>query len=262
MESGATSRLSRTLILACGWLGLLFLLAPLLITFPVSVTTQRYLSMPSDGISFQHYTKLLTDLRWSHSIVTSLVIACLTTLCATALGTLCAIGLWRLNSRFTHYLRILILAPLIVPPIVNALAFYRSWIDLKWLDSIGGVVVAHTIVCIPLVLITVSTSLSGFDRRIEQAARSLGASPPTVLRRIVIPNAMPGILSGAAFSFVTSWDEVVVVLFITSRQVSTLPVVIWTSLTERVDPAVAAISVVMIVVTLVAVLVRLAASKT
>jgi putative spermidine/putrescine transport system permease protein len=148
-----------------------------------------------------------------------------------------------------------------VPPIVNALAFYRSWIDLKWLDSIGGVVVAHTIVCLPLVLITVSTSLSGFDRRIEQAARSLGASPLTVLRRIVVPNALPGIFSGAAFSFVTSWDEVVVVLFITSRQVTTLPVVIWTSLTERVDPAVAAISVVMIVATLAAVLVRLASSR-
>jgi putative spermidine/putrescine transport system permease protein len=234
MEVAATSRLSRTLILACGWIGLLFLLAPLLVTFPVSVTTQRYLSMPDDGISFQHYAKLLTDVRWSQSIVTSLIIAGLTTLCATVLGTLCAIGLWRLNSRFTHYLRIMILAPLIVPPIVNALAFYRSWIDLKWLDSIGGVVVAHTIVCLPLVLITVSTSLSGFDRRI---------------------------FSGAAFSFVTSWDEVVVVLFITSRQVTTLPVVIWTSLTERVDPAVAAISVVMIVATLAAVLVRLASSR-
>lgn len=261
MEIAATSRLSRTLILACGWIGLLFLLAPLLVTFPVSVTTQRYLSMPDNGISFQHYAKLLTDVRWSQSIVTSLIIAGLTTLCATVLGTLCAIGLWCLNSRFTHYLRIMILAPLIVPPIVNALAFYRSWIDLKWLDSIGGVVVSHTIVCLPLVLITVSTSLSGFDRRIEQAARSLGASPLTVLRRIVVPNALPGILSGAAFSFVTSWDEVVVVLFITSRQVTTLPVVIWTSLTERVDPAVAAISVVMIVATLAAVLVRLASSR-
>ncbi len=262
METGNAPRPGRMLVLTCGWLGLLFLLAPLLVTFPVSLTTQRYLSMPTDGISFEHYAKLISDLRWSQSIITSLGIAVLTTICATVLGTLCAIGLWRINSRLTHYVRILILAPLIVPPIVNALAFYRTWIDLKWLDSIGGVVVAHTVLCIPLVLITVSTSLSGFDRRIEQAARSLGAEPFTVLRRIVVPNIAPGILSGAAFSFVTSWDEVVVVLFLTSRQVVTLPVVIWSSLTERVDPAVAAISVVMIVATLIAVLFRLAFSKT
>ncbi|MGM3371808.1 ABC transporter permease, partial [Escherichia coli] len=93
-------------------------------------------------------------------------IATLTTIFATLFGTLCAIGLWRLNSRLTRYLRVMILAPLIVPPIVHALAFYRTWIDLNWLDTLMGVVVAHTVVCIPLVLITVSTSLSGFDRRL------------------------------------------------------------------------------------------------
>jgi putative spermidine/putrescine transport system permease protein len=257
----ARPRPSRFVVLALGWLGLLFLLAPLVVVFPVSLTPERYLSMPTNGISFQHYAKLVTDLRWSQSILTSLAIAALTTVAATVLGTLCAIGLWRLNSRLTRYLRILILAPLIVPPIVHALAFYRTWIDLNWLDTLLGVVVAHTVICIPLVLITVSTSLSGFDRRLEQAARSLGANPFTVLRRIVIPNIAPGILSGAAFSFVTSWDEVVAVLFLTSRKVVTLPIVIWNSLTERVDPAVAAVSAVMILATLLVVAVRLSLKK-
>lgn len=261
MEAADRPRLGRYLVLACGWLGLIFLLAPLAVVFPVSLTPERYLSMPTTGISFQHYAKLVTDLRWSHSILTSLAIAALTTVFATLFGTLCAIGLWRLNSRLTRYLRVMILAPLIVPPIVHALAFYRTWIDLNWLDTLMGVVVAHTVVCIPLVLITVSTSLSGFDRRLEQAARSLGASPFTVLRRIVVPNIAPGILSGAAFSFVTSWDEVVAVLFLTSRKVVTLPIVIWNSLTERVDPAVAAVSAVMILATLVAVAIRLVLRK-
>ncbi|MBN8940191.1 MAG: ABC transporter permease [Rhizobiales bacterium] len=261
MDVADRPRLGRYLVLACGWLGLLFLLAPLAVVFPVSLTPERYLSMPTTGISFQHYAKLITDLRWSHSILTSLAIAALTTVFATLFGTLCAIGLWRLNSRLTRYLRVMILAPLIVPPIVHALAFYRTWIDLNWLDTLMGVVVAHTVVCIPLVLITVSTSLSGFDRRLEQAARSLGAPPFTVLRRIVVPNIAPGILSGAAFSFVTSWDEVVAVLFLTSRKVVTLPIVIWNSLTERVDPAVAAVSAVMILATLAAVAIRLVLRK-
>ncbi|MCZ0738037.1 ABC transporter permease [Phreatobacter sp. AB_2022a] len=261
MTAADRPRPGRPVILALGWLGLIFLLAPLAVVFPVSLTPERYLSMPSGGVSFQHYAKLVTDLRWSSSILTSLAIAALTTVFATALGTLCAIGLWRLGGTWTRYLRIMILAPLIVPPIVHALAFYRTWIDLNWLDTLMGVVVAHTIICIPLVLITVSTSLSGFDRRLEQAARSLGAPPATVLRRIVLPNIAPGILSGAAFSFVTSWDEVVAVLFLTSRKVVTLPIVIWNSLTERVDPAVAAVSAVMILATLAAVVARLVAGK-
>lgn len=250
-------RISGTIVLGLGWLGLLFLVAPLSVVIPVSLTPERYLSFPSDGISFQHYVKLVQDLRWSQSIVTSLIIALLTTIFATLVGTLCAIGLWRLSSRLTQYLRLIIMAPLIVPPIVHALAFYRLWIDLDWLDTLHGVIIAHTVICIPLVVITVSTSLSGFDRRLENAARSLGAPPLLTLRRIILPNILPGVFSGAAFAFITSWDEVVVVLFITSRQVSTLPLVIWSSLTERVDPAVAAVSTVMIAVTLAVVLVRL-----
>ncbi|MGF7159566.1 putative spermidine/putrescine transport system permease protein [Rhodoligotrophos appendicifer] len=258
MDVAGPPRLSRTIVLALGWLGLIFLLAPLAVVFPVSLTPERYLSMPSGSISFQHYAKLLSDIRWSQSILTSLWIAILTTIAATTLGTFCAIGLWRLNARFTQYIRILLFAPLIVPPIVHALAFYRTWIDLKWLDTIAGVVVAHTILCIPLVLITVATSLSGFDRRIEQAARSLGASNLTVLRRIIVPNIAPGVAAGAAFSFVTSWDEVISVIFLTSRNVVTLPVVIWNSLSERVDPAVAAVSAVMVLVTVAIVIVRFA----
>ncbi|WP_342639975.1 ABC transporter permease [Rhodoligotrophos ferricapiens] len=254
-------RASRLVIITFGWLGVVFLLAPLIVVFPVSLTPERYLSMPADGISFQHYAKLLSDPRWSQSILTSLWIAILTTIAATALGTLCAIGLWRLNARITQYLRVLLFAPLIIPPIVHALAFYRTWIDLNWLDTITGVVIAHTILCIPLVLITVSTSLSGFDRRIEQAARSLGASNWTVLRRVIAPNIMPGIFAGAAFSFVTSWDEVISVIFLTSRAVVTLPIVIWNSLSERVDPAVAAVSAAMILVTMAVVALRLAASS-
>lgn len=248
---------ARAMVLLVGWAAIVFLIAPILVVLPVSVTPETYLSLPTDSISFRHYAKLVQDPRWSGGIVTSFGIAVLTALCSTVLGTLCATGLWRLSPSVAGVIRSLILWPLIVPPVVHALAFYRTWIDLGWIDTPIGVVVAHTLIATPLVVITVSTSLAGVDRRIEDAARSLGASPLLALRRVVLPSIWPGVLSGAAFAFVTSWDEVVVALFITGRKVSTLPLVIWSSLTERVDPAVAAASSIMIGLTLLLLLVRL-----
>ena len=161
------------------WAGVLFLIAPLLVVIPVSFTPERYLSFPSEALSFRHYETLLFDRRWSGGILTSLLIASITTVLSVVIGTLCAVGMWRIGGSRMQLLRLLILAPLIVPSIVHALAFYKSWIDLGWLDTVWGVIVAHTTICVPLVMITVSAALSGFDHRLEYAARSLGARPLT-----------------------------------------------------------------------------------
>lgn len=243
------------------WAGVLFLVAPLLVVIPVSFTPERYLSFPSEALSLRHYETLIFDRRWSGGIVTSLVIAGITTALSVVIGTLCAVGMWRIGGRRMQLLRLMILAPLIVPSIVHALAFYKSWIDLGWLDTIWGVIVAHTTICVPLVMITVSASLSGFDHRLEYAARSLGARPVTVLRRIILPNILPGVVSGGVFAFITSWDEIIVILFITARKVRTLPQTIWSSIMERVDPAVAAISTVMIATTLAVVVIKLTLAR-
>lgn len=251
MILSSSNREGRRLVLVGGWTVIAFLVAPILVVLPVSLTPESYLSIPTDTVSLRHYAKLVQDPRWLGGIVTSFGVAATTALAATVLGTLCAAGLWRLTPRVAGLIRASIFWPLVVPPIVHALALYRTWIDLGWLDTAFGLVVAHTLIAIPLVVVTVSTSLSGLDRRIEDAARSLGASPLLTLRRVVLPNIWPGVLSGAAFAFIASWDEVVVALFITSRTVTTLPLVIWSSLNERVDPAVAAASSVMIASTLV-----------
>ncbi|WP_119270182.1 ABC transporter permease [Taklimakanibacter deserti] len=243
------------------WAGVLFLIAPLLVVIPVSFTPERYLSLPSDALSLRHYETLIFDRRWSGGILTSLLIASVTTLLSVVIGTLCAVGMWRIGGRSMQLLRLMILAPLIVPSIVHALAFYRTWIDLGWLDTVWGVIVAHTTICVPLVMITVSAALSGFDYRLEYAARSLGARPFTVLWRIILPNIVPGVVSGGVFAFITSWDEIITVLFITARKVRTLPQTIWSSIMERVDPAVAAVSTVMIALTLAAVIIRLTLAK-
>jgi len=167
-----------------------------------------------------------------------------------SLGTLAAYGCWRLSSRLAGFVRALMLLPLIVPSIVHAVGFFRMWIDLDLLDSFTGVILAHTITSLPYVVITVSASLAGLDVRLEQAARSLGASLAQTLRLVVIPNIMPGVLSGAVFAFVHAWDEVVVLLFITSRHVYLLSRAIWDGVNENVDPTIAAIATLMILLTL------------
>ena len=138
-----------------------------------------------------------------------------------------------------------------VPPIISAMAFYRWWVPLGLIDSYLGIILAHAILAIPMVVITVSAALANFDLRLEQASRSLGASLPTTLRRVILPVIRPGILAGAIFAFILSWDEIVVTLFISKFDVFTLPRRLWNGMRENTDPTVAAAAVVLICITLV-----------
>jgi putative spermidine/putrescine transport system permease protein len=142
------------------------------------------------------------------------------------------------------------LMPIIVPSIVHALGFYRMWIDLRLLDTFTGVVLVHVVTGFPYVVITVSTTLATFDPRLEQAARNLGASMSQTLRLVIVPCIIPGILAGAVFAFVHSWDELVVLLFITSRKLYLLPRAIWAGINENVDPTIAAVATVLMLATL------------
>jgi putative spermidine/putrescine transport system permease protein len=242
------------LLVTAAWATLGFLLLPALVALPVSLTPKRFLSLPEGGISFRHYEDLLTSDAWLASALQSFVIAAAAAFIATLIGTLCAIGLWRISSKFSELLRAVLLLPLIIPPIISAMAFYRAWIALHLLDSYAGVILAHAILATPIVLITVSASLANFDLRLEQASRSLGASLSTTVRRVILPGIRPGILAGAIFAFILSWDEVVAVLFIASFRIYTLPRRIWDGIRENTDPAVAAAAVVLIAITLLAML--------
>jgi len=166
-------------------------------------------------------------------------------------GTLLAVAAWRLDRRATQLLSALMLLPLIVPSIVYAIGLYRyfGWWDL--LDRFAGVVIAHGVTGIPYVVITVSAALASFDPRLEQAARGMGASLGQVLRWVILPRIMPGVVSGAIFAFIHSWDELIIVLFIASRDVFTLPRRIWDGLNENLDPAMAAVAVLLVGMTLV-----------
>lgn len=239
----------RCLVLGAGWLIIAYLVLPMLVVFPVSLTDRYYLSLPQDQISFEHYGNFFTSDEWLSATWQSFAIGISASLVAMVLGSLCAIGCWRISSRASEVVRALMLTPIIVPAIVHALAFYRLWIELGLLDSYLGVVLAHALIGLPYVVITVSTCLANFDPRLEQAARSLGASLGQTVRYVIAPITMPGVLSGGAIAFAISFDDIVVVLFITSRYIYTLPKRIWNGIQDHLDPTIAVVASLLIVLT-------------
>jgi putative spermidine/putrescine transport system permease protein len=238
------------------WIVLLFLVLPITIVVPVSFTPQRYISLPGAELSLRHYETLVTDPTWARSVGDSLIVALSAAALAVLLGSACAIGCWRLSTRLSDAIRMVMLAPMIVPAIVHALGFYQAWVGFGLIDTYAGLILAHAMKGTPYVVITVSAALANVDLRLEQAARNLGASVWQTLRRVIVPCAMPGILAGALFAFMTSWDEIVVNLFVTSRNVYTLPRKIWDGIQDNVSPSVAAVATILIALTLAALAAR------
>lgn len=242
------------------WAALLFLIAPVFVVVPVSLTPTTYLAFPTEGLSLRHYAELITNPDWYKAFWQSLVVAIFATMLATMVGTAAAIGAAKLSSGWASATRLVAILPLVIPPVISALALYRGSVLVGLFDTWPGTITAHAILAIPYVFITVSAALSRIDPAIEMAARSLGADWMTAQRRAVLPNLRPGILAGAVFAFVTSWDELVVTLFITSRSIFTMPRQMWDGIRENISPAVAAVAVVLFVFSLVCLLLAQLAS--
>ncbi|MFC3126488.1 ABC transporter permease [Pseudoroseomonas globiformis] len=231
------------------WMTAIYLIVPVTIVIPVSLTDQRFLSLPQEGLSLQHYAALLGSEAWRGAIGQSFLIALASTALAVIAGTLCSVGFWRIGRRSTELLRAVMLLPIIIPSIVYAVGLYRSYALAGLLDSFVGVVLAHGVTGIPYVVVTVSTALAAFDPRLEQASRGMGATLWQTLRWVIIPRILPGIVSGGIFAFIHSWDELLIVLFIASRNVFTLPRKIWDGINENMDPAMAAVAVLLVMLT-------------
>ena len=248
----------KTIPKAFAWLLLAFLFVPVLVVIPVSLTDRDYLSLPKDGLSMVHFQSLLNwRAGWMPSILTSLGIAVASSIVATAVSTAYAIGAWVYIGRWPSLLRVILLSPLIVPPIIYAVGMVRMWSKLSLLDTWIGVTIVHVVLAMPLAVLAIGTSLANLDPRLVQAARSLGARPPTIFAKVILPNILPGVFAGAVLAFISSWDEITVTLFITSRRIVTLPRQIWTSIADSVDPALAAIAAVMLIVTILGLLARM-----
>ncbi len=244
-----------------------FLLLPLLAVVPVSFTPARVLSMPHGAWSWRHYRELLDDPDWLAAIWLSLRVGVLSSLIATVLAAAFAIGLWMSQPRFAGLLVGFVLLPMVVPPVVSAITLYFLLTSVSAVagdfgyDTFAGVVLAHAVMTAPFAVVLILVALGQLDRRIDLAARGLGASVATRVAWVIVPNIGFGLVSALLLCFVLSWDEIGVTLFITSVNAITLPRLMWMGLRDNVDPAVASLSVILIVVTVCALLLRLAARR-
>ncbi len=231
-----------------------WLVLPTLVIVPISFNSAPSLDFPPKGWSLQWYEKFFTDPTWLRALGNTLQIALLTTVVATTLGILAALGLAKLRFKGKALLENYFLMPMIVPGIVIAIGLYSLFLKMGLLGTILGFVFAHTVLALPLVIVNVMASLQGVDPRLEQASASLGAGRARTFFSVTLPLIVPGVTAGALFAFVTSFDEIVLSLFIQNPYLQTLPVKIFTSMTQTTDPTVAAVAVITMLTSIVIIL--------
>lgn len=247
------------MLAAFGALVVFFLFAPMLIIIPMSISNTETIQFPPDGFTLRWYENVFSDPKWSTAITNSLVVATATALIASTLGTLAALGVRRSRFIGRRALVALLLSPLAVPLVIIAVGMYFVYVRWKITGTAPGLVIADVCLTIPFVVISVLASLTTLDANLEHAALNLGASRWQTFRRITLPLILPGVLAGALFAFIQSWDEVVVSQFLTNATFRTLPVQMWGQIRTQIDPTIAAVATTLLVVTtgLILVIVRL-----
>jgi putative spermidine/putrescine transport system permease protein len=228
---------------------LIFLALPVLIVAALSFSSASYLTFPPPAFGIRWYRAYLGSREWLASTWLSLAVAACVVALSTVLGTLAALGLARLPRVMRATLGALILSPLIVPGIVVAIGVYYVFARFRLVGTPAGLVLAHTCLAVPFVVISVSASLAGLDARLEQAALSLGATPWGTFRQVTLPLIRPGVLIGALLAFITSFDELIVALFLSGSGAITLPRRMWDDLRFAIDPTIASVSTLTIVLT-------------
>ncbi len=237
--------------IALGTLVVVFLVAPILAILPLAFTDSVFLSYPVQGFSGRWFEELMFNDAWRRSIVNSLMIGSGATVIATVLGTMAALGLRGDRVPLAGLWRTSFILPMVVPPVVLGVGMQILYVRLGLASTYLGVMIAHAVLAIPFVVVTVSTSLAGIDRAIERSALSLGASPSRTFLSVTLPLAMPGVVSGAVFAFAISLDEVILTLFVAGPDQRTLARQMFSTIRENISPAVASAALVLIVGTLV-----------
>ncbi|MGH7153115.1 MAG: ABC transporter permease [Acetobacteraceae bacterium] len=229
---------------------IVFLIAPILVPIPLSFNSGAFFTFPLAGVSLRWYRDVLGPGNWRTGIEHSLLIAAATTIAATLLGTLAAIGLASPRLPARRAVAALLISPLAVPVVITAVGTYLFYAPLGLASTFQGIILAHTILASPFVVVTVGASLAGFDHAMMRAAASCGARPLLAFRRVMLPLILPGVLSGAAFAFVASFDEVVVALFLAGAPQRTLPMVMFIGLREQLSPAITAAATLMMAISI------------
>lgn len=219
---------------------LAYLVVPIVAVMPLSFSSDSFLQYPIPGWSSRWYVDFFTSPQWVPALRNSLMVGIATTFLATPLGTLAAIGVVRLGPRLRPLILSILIAPLVVPGIVAAIGMYFAFAPLGLTNSYVGLVLAHTAVATPFVVIVVAAALEGFDPNLIRAGLSLGAGPMTVYFRIVLPLIGPAVAAGAIFAFATSFDEVIISLFIAGPTQRTLPLQMFDGVREQISPTITA----------------------
>ena len=226
-----------------------FLVAPIIVIVPLSFNAEPYftftegmLHLDPDAYSFRWYREIVENEAWTRSLINSLVIGASATVLATVLGTLAALGLSSPAMPARRLVMGLLISPMVTPVIISAAGMFFFYSSIGLGQTHLGLILAHTALGIPFVVITVTATLSGFDRNLTRAAASLGAGPVVAFRKVQLPLIAPGVVSGALFAFATSFDEVVVVLFMAGIEQRTIPRQMWAGIREQISPAILAVA--------------------
>ena len=244
-------RFWRVVLYVMSALVLFFLMAPILAIIPLSFNSGTFLTYPLDGLSLRWYHEFINSVQWTRALKNSFIIGLSSAALATVLGTMAALGLTRADFRGKGLVMAILLSPMIVPVVITAVGFYFFFAPLGLTASYTGLIMAHTALGTPFVVITVSATLQGFDVSLARAAASLGANPVVTFFRVILPLIAPGVFSGTLFAFATSFDEVVVVLMVAGPEQRTLPREMFSGLRENISPTITAVATIMILVSVV-----------
>ena len=236
----------------CGMV-FIFLIAPLIVIIPLSFNVEPYftftpamMSLDPDAFSLRWYQDIIDNEQWLQSAKNSIIIATAATLIATTLGTLAALGLSQPYMPYRSIAMAVLISPMIVPVIISAAGMFFFYSKIGLAQTMPGLILAHAALGTPFVVITVTATLIGFDHSLTRAAASLGATPVTTFFKVILPLVTPGMISGALFAFITSFDEVVVVFFLAGFEQRTIPRQMWAGIREQISPTILAVATLMV----------------
>ena len=221
---------------------LLYVIMPMLAIVPLSFNAEPFFSYPIRKFSLRWYEEFFHSAQWMLALKNSLTIASAVVVLATVLGTLAALGLTLAAFPMKSVVVGLLISPMMVPHIITGVGLFFFFASLNLVNTRVGLILAHTLVATPFVVMTVSVTLANFNVNLIRAASNLGAGPLTVFRRIILPLILPGVLSGALFAFVASFDELIITILLAGSETRTLPRQIWSGVREEVSPVITAVA--------------------
>ena len=243
-------------IVFCGFV-FIFLIAPILVIIPLSFNAEPYftftegmISLEPEAYSTRWYADIAKNPQWAFSAANSIIVAICSTFLATLLGTLAALGLSQSHMPYKSAVMGVLISPMIVPLIISAAGMFFFYSNIGLAQTLPGLILAHAVLGTPFVVITVTATLTGFDHSLTRASQSLGADSRKTFFKIQMPLILPGVISGALFAFITSFDEVVIVFFLAGFEQRTIPRQMWAGIREQISPTILAVATILLVVSI------------